>query len=569
VEVLRASEAERHGIGQWTYLPLHRTRTYEVRVVARSVTLCTVQLRLGSLDRPDLQAAVEIGLDDAWQSHTGTLVLPEGAPADGLYELSLTSSAPAHFVLDRVLLTPDDAVDGADPDVIRMLREAHLPLLRWPGGNFVSGYHWRDGVGPLDERPTLPNPAWEGLEFNLFGTDEFIAFCRAVGCEPMICVNAGNGTPEEAAAWVEYCNGGPDTEMGKLRAAHGHPEPYNVRLWEIGNEIYGHWQVGWTTPDGNVDRYRRFREAIMAVDPTVQTIGCGYGNVPDSEWNRRLIEGAAETLQTITDHILTGGGVDAQTDPIELVHAFLGYPMVLEERYRDLEQRMRAAGITSPHLAITELQLFAHFYGAWSPDDALTPAKMPRPDTITEALYLTEIVNSCARLGDFVSLLTHSATVNHGGGLRKERERVYANPVHHAHALGHALAGGTPVAVQLACAGFSTHRDFAHVPPMDSVPLIDTLAVLSETGDLLLSLVHRGAAGGPIDLEIALEGYRAQPQAEVTTLAGETWYDRNSREAPERVVPRHTQLSLSSEDRFAVTLAPFSITQVRLRTADE
>src|SRR5206468_5093319 len=110
---------------------------------------------------------------------------------------------------------------------------------RWPGGNFVSTYHWEDGVGPLDSRPTKANFAWGALELNTFGTDEFISFCRAVGCEPMICVNAGSGTPEEAARWIEYCNGPATSPMGKLRAANGHPEPFHVKHWEVGNELWG------------------------------------------------------------------------------------------------------------------------------------------------------------------------------------------------------------------------------------------------------------------------------------------------------------------------------------------
>ncbi|MBN1249326.1 MAG: alpha-N-arabinofuranosidase, partial [Anaerolineae bacterium] len=199
VEVQEASTGAPRGIGVWTYLPLHRTRTYNFRIVARAVTPCTLDLALMPTEAGGPGAAARVSLSTEWQTITGALAFPQDAPPEALYEASLTSATPAHFVVDRVLLYPDDAIAGADPDIIRMLREAHLPLLRWPGGNFVSGYHWRDGVGPVDARPTLPNPAWEGLEFNLFGTDEFIAFCRAVGCEPMICVNAGNGTPDEAA----------------------------------------------------------------------------------------------------------------------------------------------------------------------------------------------------------------------------------------------------------------------------------------------------------------------------------------------------------------------------------
>ena len=119
-------------------------------------------------------------------------------------------------MVDRVLVYPDDHIDHADPEVVNHLRRSGLPLLRWPGGNFASGYDWRDGVGTVDERPVRPNPVWDGLEYNLFGTDEFMRFCENVGCEPSLCVNAGDGTPEEAAAWVEYCNGSTETPLGAL-----------------------------------------------------------------------------------------------------------------------------------------------------------------------------------------------------------------------------------------------------------------------------------------------------------------------------------------------------------------
>ena len=115
------------------------------------------------------------------------------------------------------------------------MTDVRLPMLRFPVGNFVSGYHWRDGIGPVDQRPILPNPAWPIIEWNDVGTDEWLQLCNLVGCEPLICVNAGDGTPQEAADWVAYCNSGTETPMGALRAANGRVQPYNVRRWEIGN----------------------------------------------------------------------------------------------------------------------------------------------------------------------------------------------------------------------------------------------------------------------------------------------------------------------------------------------
>lgn len=202
----------------------------------------------------------------------------------------------------------------------------------------------------------------------------------------------------------------------------------------------------------------------------------------------------------------------------------------------------------------------------------LTGQTLVSPGTLAEGLYDTLIYHASVRLAPFVEMVTQSATVNHGGGLRKERERVYANPVHYAHALGHALAGGTPIAVRLTCETFSTTHAFAHIPPQTNIPDIDAIAVLTATDvagsdSLVLSLVHRGADCGPIDLTIALEDFQAQGQAEVVTLVGETWYDRNTREAPEKVVPQCSSLDLATERSLNLVLAPYSIVQVKLRKA--
>jgi len=466
-----------------------------------------------------------------------------------------------------VLLYPDDHVGYADPDVIRMLREAQLPLLRWPGGNFSSGYHWRDGIGAVDARPTLPNPAWEGLEFNLFGTDEFIAFCRAVGCEPMICINGGNGTPQEAAEWVEYCNGAASTPMGRLRAENGHPTPYGVRLWEIGNELYGRWQAGWTTPGGYVDRYRQFVAAMRAVDPTIEILANGdqWGGV-EMEWNRRLIDENASEVKTVTDHLLTGGTVSNDTDPTMLYQGFMGYASTLAAKYGAMCERMAQRGIREPRIAITELQLFAHFQGQPEPRSALHPERMPTPATISEALYTTTIIHACIRMGDRVSMLTHSATVNHGGGLRKAHERVWANPVHYGHQMGMALAGGTPLKVSLACDAYDTNQSFGQVPCHRQAPALDAMAVLSaDGGSLVVMLLNRLAGGRPIALEID-PGMAVAAEAEIVTLAGETMYDQNTLEDPERIRPRRTTAAVAG-GKLSLDVPPFALVRVRMPRA--
>ncbi len=291
VEVLSASDQIPQGIMQYIYLPLHRTRKYQYRMVARATKPGYVLLSIhspGPGGRVGEELAfARISLQREYTMTQGSLEIPpeKAVVPDGLVVFTITSYSPVNIVVDRALLYPEDHVNFADPDVIRFYRESHLPIMRWPGGNFVSGYHWKDGVGNLYERRTLVNPAWGGLEYNLFGTDEFVSLCRAIGCQPMICVNAGEGSPREAASWVEYCNGSKETRMGRLRAENGHPEPYGIKYWEVGNELYGRWQIGWTTPPGYADRYDQFYDAMKRADPSIEVLACGDKTYQEGQWN--------------------------------------------------------------------------------------------------------------------------------------------------------------------------------------------------------------------------------------------------------------------------------------------
>jgi alpha-N-arabinofuranosidase len=566
VEILGDAPRTPLGIAQRTYLPLHRTRGYEFRLVARAFQPVSVTLSLAPIE-PDgdvgpALASVNVDLGTEWKTIGGQLCIPDAANIhpEGVFQLFLTAEGGANLVIDRLLLYPDDHVNYADPGVIRFLNESKLPLLRWPGGNFVSGYHWRDGVGPVDARPTLPNPAWPGLEPNLFGTDEFIAFCQQVGCEPMICVNAGAGSSEDAAAWVEYCNGAPNTPMGRLRAENGHPEPYDIRIWEIGNEVHGDWQVGWTTPGGYVDRYRRFVSAIRQVDPTIHILACGDQLLGlNSEWNRRLIDEGGETVRTITDHLLTGGPVGPTTDPAELYHAFMGYASTLGDLYAPLIERMTTQGVDDPHIAITELQLFARFSGQPRPGKPLRPEWLPTPATISEALYLLTLINSFIRMEGTVEMLTHSATVNHGGGLRKARQRVWANPVHYAHQMAVDMSGGTPLKVQVACDAHTTTHSFGHIPAHRCIPVLDAMAVIGEDEQqLIVVLVNRSARDEPIDLTIVLDNLAVGTEAHLVALVGETMYDQNTLAEPERIVPRTATVPIRNGE-LLLSIRPFSL----------
>jgi len=555
------------GILQWTWLPLHRVRQYEVSLWARSPDLETLTVALSGPDGDICTKASISRVTTQWQRFDARLEVPAGLPADRAFRLSVTAGRPGQFVIDLVLLYPADHVNRADPDVIRFLKESRLPILRWPGGNFVSSYHWRDGVGPIEQRPTLPNYAWGQQENNFFGTDEFIAFCRAVGCEPMICVNAGSGTPDEAAQWVEYCNGGPETPMGKLRAAHGNPKPFSVRHWEVGNELWGNWQYHWTTAEGNVDRYRQFVTAMRRADPTIEVYACGAPVLWGKKWNDTLIAGTADLLRTTTDHPLIGGDVPTDVDPLDVFRDFMAVPEVLEQRWGALRDDMRRGGVEDPHLAITELQMFAHVGRSPSPEAPrrLTHGNLVSPPTHAEALYDVLIYHAAVRLAPFVTLVTHSATVNHGGGLRKSRERVYANPCHYAQAMFADLAEAIPVETELTCSSEKAPLvlpDLRNATKSWTYKSLDALAARTADGSLLLSLVNKGAET-PADLQVAVNDFEPAGTAEVRTLSAKVPWSVNTLESPEAIIPTAAVAEMEG-NKLSLRLPPHSYTLVRI-----
>jgi alpha-L-arabinofuranosidase len=152
--------------------------------------------------------------------------------------------------------------DGIRTDVLAALKRLRMPVMRYPGGNFVSGYRWRDAVGPKEERAARMELAWHDLEPNTFGTNEFVDFCRKLGSEPYLAVNAGDGDMREARDWVEYANGTKDTALVKLRKRHGYEAPHGVRYWGIGNEVDGPWQIGYKTPEEYARTYTEFAKVM-------------------------------------------------------------------------------------------------------------------------------------------------------------------------------------------------------------------------------------------------------------------------------------------------------------------
>jgi alpha-N-arabinofuranosidase len=195
--------------------------------------------------------------------------------------------------------------NGFRKDVAAEVKGLGVPIMRYPGGNFVSGYNWLDGVGPKDKRPTVLERAWNSLETNQFGTNEFIQWCRLVGTEPLLGFNLGTGTPEQAVAYVEYCNVDKGTKWSDLRRAHGFEPPHDVRYWCLGNEMDGPWQMGHMPAREYGRKARDCARQIRVIDPTLQLIACGSSNtiLPTYlVWDREVLEECYEQVDGISLH---------------------------------------------------------------------------------------------------------------------------------------------------------------------------------------------------------------------------------------------------------------------------
>jgi alpha-L-arabinofuranosidase len=215
-----------------------------------------------------------------------------------------------------VSLMPSDNVEGFRTDVLTLLRELNSPVYRWPGGNFVSGYNWRDGIGERDKRPPRKNPAWQGIESNDVGIHEFMRLCELIKTEPYIAVNAGLGNSDEAMAEVQYANGDEHTAMGKMRTSNGHEKPWKVRFWSIGNEMYGDWQLGHMSTGQFVAKNNEFADRMRSADPSIKLIS--VGDVGD--WDKMVLSNCADRMDYISEHFYRqdwhGGGLMTHVNQI-------------------------------------------------------------------------------------------------------------------------------------------------------------------------------------------------------------------------------------------------------------
>jgi len=282
-------------------LAVLKGKSYAGRIVlAGDPGAAPVEVALVWGTAPEARQTVSL-LDFKTEYRTFPLAFTAGDSSDNA-RLEIASRGIEAFRVGTVSLMPADNVEGFRPEVLALLRELDAPIYRWPGGNFVSGYDWRDGIGDRDRRPPRKNPAWQGVEHNDVGVHEFMDFCRLVKTEPYITVNSGQGNETLAADMVEYVNGAASTAMGALRARNGRADPWRVVWWSIGNEMYGGWQLGHMPIQDYVLKHNRFAAAMRAKDPSIKLVAVGAVG----EWSQRMLAACRDAMDAISEHFYVG-----------------------------------------------------------------------------------------------------------------------------------------------------------------------------------------------------------------------------------------------------------------------
>lgn len=242
--------------------------------------------------------------------------------------------------------TADD--DGLRGDVVQAIRDMGSTVIRWPGGNFASGYHWQDGIGPRDERVGRHDLAWDVFDPNTFGTEEFLALCRKTGAAPYLNLNVSTGTMDEAQGWVEYCNGKHPVPEVLRRQAGGHPDPHDVKLWGVGNENYGWWQHMHADAASYAETLREWGKLLYWTDSSIEIVGVGAAPMPD--WNWTVLSQAGRSMDYLSLHFYWHAMAEDPyhsilAGPIASEAAIVGaWGMALEaQRMLNLERPVRLA----------------------------------------------------------------------------------------------------------------------------------------------------------------------------------------------------------------------------------
>ena len=515
------------GVKQKVYLPVQREWQYRGSIYLKHLSGPeAVYLSLRSREQPAAKLAettVSASSGD-WQKYTFSLQVPAGKvrPLEAV-DFAITVKGEERVLVDQASLMPADALDGLDPDMVAMAKAMHTPLVRF-GGNFTSAYHWRDGVGPRDKRVSMLNISWGIPEYNQFGTDEFLHFCQLIGAQPQIALNLGSGTAQEAADWVRYVD--------------QHWSEHRGLFWELGNELWGNWNLGYPTAQEIASRTLEFSKAVRGVDPAAKLIATGQDPDHFEQWNAAQLGNPAGTFDFLSTHFVVTTNRTAEeknVNPNELAADTFALPVELGRKMRAMQTQIDGVPDfrNRAHIAFTEW-LFICCDGA--------AVDAPRYDNMGGAIAAAGFFNMLLRNSDIVPISDMTGIMEFAG-IWKKRGQVYGTPSYYAFQMYSGAQAEAAVQVEENSGTYDVHGGITRFPDIASVPYLDVVAAVDSSGKKLTIFCVNRHLSRDIPATVSLGNFTARSAHVMCLQSPESIYDGNDEMRPKHIAPVPSELT--------------------------
>jgi alpha-N-arabinofuranosidase len=454
---------------------------------------------------------------------------------------------------------------GFRGDVLELVRELGPTIVRYPGGNFVSGYRWEDGVGPLEDRPRRLDLAWRSLESNQVGVDEFVTWCRAAGTEPMMAVNLGTRGVREAVDLLEYCNHPEGTELSELRRSNGAKDPHDIKVWCLGNELDGPWQIGQKTAAEYGRLAVETAHAMRRVDPRIELVACGSSNttMPTfAAWEATMLTECYEVVDHVSlhnyydplgkslgDHLASGADLDRAIDAVVATADHVGARLKSRRRLK---------------VAVDEWNVWyqSRFGGEASLDWAEARPLIEDTYDVADAAVVGSLLITLLRHADRVGIACQAQLVNVIAPIRTEAGGpAWRQTIFYPFAQASALARGDVLRVEPDVARYDT-ADHGEVPFLDATATHD-----EDTGAVTVLAVNR-SVDQPMEISVDARAFGGHRLATATTLAATDVRTTHGAGADATVVPTPLDQARFAEGRLSAVLPPVSWNVLRLQPHD-